>query len=225
MATYKVLHSIQDVDELSKDRYVNVFHFGNSGNPTTTDLEALGDIVRDFYNVAHPTTPICQYYSSQVGAQTATIKTYLVDTALTHVPLTTQTYTFNAETSGVDNFPAEVALVLSLKSNVPSVVSPKRRRGRLYFGPLNTSTGSGTSGQDPSRPNAAFRNVLLTSASYLRTAALAAGFSWVVHSPTQADALDVSQSFVITDVSVDDAWDTQRRRGIGPTVRDKLTLV
>jgi hypothetical protein len=41
---------------------------------------------------------------------------------------------------------------------------------------------------------------------------------WAIYSPT------ANLHKTITDIWVDDAWDTQRRRGLAPTTRDTFVL-
>lgn len=83
-----------------------------------------------------------------------------------------------------------------------------RRRGRIYIGPLKTTTS--TNG----RPNSTAITTLATASSALGIDLNAvADTTWCVWSPTSGTAVP------ITDGWVDNAFDTQRRRGWDPTSR------
>lgn len=97
--------------------------------------------------------------------------------------------------------PREVALCLSYYagSNTP------RRRGRIYTGPWNTSDMT-------SRPGLPSRNALLDFATGLANIG-GVNMQWVQYSPTTGDFSNV------TNVWVDDEWDTMRSRGRKATSR------
>lgn len=122
-----------------------------------------------------------------------------------------------------DGLPSEVAACLTYFADLTGV--PERgpnntrpassRRGRFYWGPLGTAhvvdpaTGVVSIG-------APGRNIMLDSArTYLFGQASAASWRWVVFSKTLWEVFDVAGC------AVDDAFDTQRRRGEKPTVRVK----
>jgi hypothetical protein len=97
--------------------------------------------------------------------------------------------------------PQEVALCLSFYAgrNLP------RRRGRLYLGPF-------FAGEMAGRPSLTQQNRLLDLASDLANLG-GADVSWRVYSPTDGGNYPVSNAWV------DNAWDTQRSRGLAPTGR------
>lgn len=99
------------------------------------------------------------------------------------------------------NGPAEVALCLSYYAdrNFP------RNRGRMYFGPWGN-------GGMFSRPPAQAQEALATLAEGLSGLG-GVNTQWVQHSPRDARFSNV------TDYWIDDAWDTQRRRGLKATSR------
>lgn len=126
---------------------------------------------------------------------------------------------FMGATTNHGPLPQEVALCLSYRGVNPSL-PPGRRRGRIYIGPLSFQ-GIQTAPTDPNpgRPLGTFTNTLRLAAVRLHTELLAAGWQWVVYSPT-ASGVGAPVITPITEVSTDDAWDTQRRRGPDPTRRD-----
>ncbi len=102
---------------------------------------------------------------------------------------------------GSDSGPQEVALCLSFYAgrNIP------RRRGRLYIGPF-------FAGEMAGRPSLTQQNRLIAIGNGL--AALGGvDVAWVIYSPTD------NTYRAVTNTWVDNAWDTQRSRGIAPTGR------
>lgn len=109
--------------------------------------------------------------------------------------------------SGTQPFPSEVALCLSFyaERNLP------RSRGRIYFGPLSISSGTDVTAEI-SRPTSVIRSTLALAATDL-AAEGAGGPNWHVLSQVDAAAKEITGGWV------DNAWDTQRRRGEAPDSR------
>jgi hypothetical protein len=104
--------------------------------------------------------------------------------------------------------PGEVAVCLSYAANDdPGLVGP-RRRGRIYIGPIAYNWV-----QDP-RPGLTLRQNLLAFGQALAAVGTASNTTWVMYSRTDLVTAKIES------IWVDDAWDTQRRRGLAPTVRD-----
>jgi hypothetical protein len=83
-----------------------------------------------------------------------------------------------------------------------------RRRGRVYVPWMQAS--SNVDG----RPESTFVTLLAASFAEFHAAAIAsANVNWVVWSPTDSAAYPVEAGWI------DDAWDTQRRRGVSATYR------
>jgi hypothetical protein len=111
--------------------------------------------------------------------------------------------------SNVGNYPGEVAAVLSIKGERLPGVSPARARGRVFLGPLKTSWDGGALNGD------------LILSSIVRQFAVDAAVrmmsvptdtvKWAVYSPTDGLARRIISA------SMDDRFDTQRRRGSSPT--------
>lgn len=103
---------------------------------------------------------------------------------------------------GTTPVPEEVALCMSYGSLFR--LTRPRERGRLYLGPWNTNAllqdANGRARPDPAR----ITRAITMAASALATAATS---DWSIYSPTTRVAISTSGGWV------DDAWDTQRRRG------------
>ena len=103
--------------------------------------------------------------------------------------------------------PHEVAVCLSYAAeDDPSKAGP-RRRGRIYLGPM------GTTGGGVDRPASTLRNLVLAFGQSLASIGTASSTTWKLYSRTD------QATFKIESIWCDDAWDTQRRRGLAPTLR------
>lgn len=132
-------------------------------------------------------------------------------------------------TSNID-MPPEVALCLSFRGSTGSGLNAKRRRGRVYIGPLQLSVAT-----EPIAPTNASVDLVATSAAALMTATY---HKWAIYSPSTHHGVPVGgklsdypdevpalldDSFVeVTSRWVDNAFDTQRRRGVPATYRKTL---
>lgn len=116
-------------------------------------------------------------------------------------PVDTADFPFNGTATPS---PAEVALCLSY-SAVDDSAGPPRRRGRIYL-PFGAST---------PRPTAIQVAQLLLMGQDFAQVGTAGNTTWKMFSRTD-------QVFAkIESISVDDAWDTQRRRGLAPMARTR----
>jgi len=153
------------------------------------------------------------------------------------VPFTTQSVTPTGVSGSGVRLPSEVSLVCSLQGATGSGLNMRRRRGRFYLGPFSVASGT-----DQHRPTS---TMLTAVASALDTFITSANYELCIYSrythhgvpvgenigkknpdgtfvyTEQLDLLDASFIPVVT-AWVDDAWDTQRRRGVGATGRTVL---
>jgi hypothetical protein len=204
---------------LAEDKYVNTFAFRQNGSvqPTTALYESIRDALSEFYNVPPPETQsrLGTYMSGALGA-TALVKAYWLGQAVPREP-----YEMGMSFSGggSQNLPSEVSLCASYfaERNLP------RQRGRIYIGPLNNTALSG-SNVNVARPNGDLITTLAGSAKRL-AAAGGTAFSWSVLSAAAfaAGGPDAFPLRGITDGWVDNAFDTQRRRGEDANLRIEWT--
>lgn len=149
---------------------------------------------------------------------------------------------FAEESDGNSAFPAEVAFCQSFRSDVTAGLVPaRRRRGRVYLGPLSPDAGMVSTADPYSRPGPALRGAGITGcvALFAATTGDPTGVEWVVYSRpvSAAQAAEAEHDYPGTSVTErdglahrvtacwnDDEWDTQRRRGADPTSRAELNL-
>lgn len=199
---------------LPEDRFVNTFHFASDVNqPYAENAVLCRESVLGFFQDAHGGEAAIGTYLSPYVSRTFSITSYnLLDAPGERIP-TTDTATLPA-TAAV-GLPEEVAICLTLRGAPP--VTP-RRRGRLYIGPLVDNNGVIVSANTttPARPK-------MTSSASI-TAALGAAFTYVKTRPGVTPwcirSITPTENFVpIVDCYIDNAFDTQRRRGPDPDFR------
>lgn len=215
MGVKRVQVTSQGVSMQPEDRYVNVFYFQDA--PPPGDLATLCAAVEGFYKdvPAGSSTPVMHYLSGISGYAGSNIRVYDLDDPMPRAPLIDWPMSVGGHAgSSSKNLPDEVALCLSYSAGPASGLPIARRRGRVYIGPFSDNalrTGEGVSTE--SAPAQALMDVIVDAASAMRSIAEGAGYSWSVWSPTDQLAT------TIVDWHVDNAWDTQRRRGNKPTAR------
>jgi hypothetical protein len=199
---------------LSEDVVVNTFHFATPGAGTVEDALTAATRVRDFYTTVGPGGPgaITSFLSSVLATTGHEVRVYDLAQPKPRVPLVTLLFDRTVEPAG-DPLPSEVALVLSYRAATAAGDIKARQRGRLYIGPFMESESGAVVASD-ARPSTTLMNAILFSGKKLADAApLGTGVQWSVYSPTTLLLKTVVA------VHVDNAWDTQRRRGASATGR------
>lgn len=159
------------------------------------------------------------------------VKTFDMEDLPPRVPIDEDVFSAGAVGTSGHDLPAEVAIVLSFRGALASGTNIRRRRGRVYIGPLQ----GGAADQEftPSLwpglvADAANTHLLVPGAT-------AGNVNWCVYSrsqhwgvgigePIPPDTLPVipipPTSFTqVEHLWCDNAWDTQRRRGRAATTR------
>jgi hypothetical protein len=223
MAPHARLQVVLDRDGLlPEDAVVNTWHFeadaggGSDRDKWDLDMPGLLDRVELFYvTVAGIFAPTL--------AGTGRIKAYDLSDAKPRVPRVVQEFTFVPSTS--DALPAEVALCLSFKGATESGVNMRRRKGRVFLGPLaRTMIDGGTPVADV-RPGTGNVSSVLTAAEVMATGG-SGTFRLSIYSPTSDPGetmVDAAWNDAV-EFWVDNAFDTQRRRGARATARQTQAI-
>lgn len=223
MPIIRVQHSFQGVSGNSKDQYVNTFHL-LMASYGSGDLDEVAQDLKDFYEVV-PTGssvhPVSYFLAGQADTAGARIKMVDLSDPKPRTPIFDELYTPTNVFGGSEvPLPSEVACCLSYAAAPVSGVPLARTRGRIYIGPLSTIAIRTAGSAGIARPSADFMNTLAEAGKTLADAW--AGLSpvslWVVYSPTSETYHGIVRWWV------DDAWDTQRRRGDRPTERATTSL-
>lgn len=193
---------------LPRDRFVNSWAFeGTGASISDTELATVRTRLVEFYtSPVGAGTPLTGFMSRAVK-QAVLIRLYRLSQTPPRTPIETQ-HTFNISQTGTA-LPNEVAVVLSFYNTV----NVKRRRGRIFFGPLAAM--AGVFDTDDVKVEASLRTALSGAAN--RLAAYGndptLGPHWSILS--QRDA----QLKLVTDGWIDNTFDTQRRRGVRSNLR------
>jgi len=195
---------------LPEDEVVNVFHFQKTGDYATNVGDTLTQ-VEAFYTAVYSGNTVGQFLSPWVQ-RTAQLRAYDLLTDPPRIP-TIQTLSLPSAESN-SGLPEEVAICLSYHGAVPPALTP-HRRGRIYFGPLCTTAYSIANTTNPARPSTSVTQTLGLAAAAL----VLSGAGWAVRTKHGGTGIAPGFLTLIHDGYVDNALDTQRRRGPRTTAR------
>jgi len=197
-----------------RDVATNTWHFwttasGESG--IATQAGACHAALEVFYNA------IGNYLSDSLS-DVIHMKSYDLTDLEPRSPILTSTGTIDPLGETGQGLPNEVAICLSYHADVGSGVNVRRRRGRLYLGPLDLGVLATRSGD--AQILAGARDDIADAAVQIWDSLALFDSVWSVFSPTTAGAppwdvgtLD-SSSFPVVAGYIDDAFDTIRSRGV-----------
>lgn len=210
---------------LPRDVTVNSLHWSTVGEANDADFLAITSELDSFLNlpVSAPgedwdTLKMSDFLSTFVerGEDAGYVKFYDVsDDPLVLLAQTSLPIGFPS-VSGPD-MPNELAACLSITATPALPVLLRNRRGRVYFGPLNSSAvGDMTVGGQPYPAlNTNFREVAAVACE--RMASGPTTVLWQIYSRVLDQAFQVSQGFI------DNEFDTMRSRQFRATVRTSWT--
>jgi len=230
---YRCQVTIPTDSGIPADSVVNVFSFQNEESAASASDDAVAIVARldGFY------TAIASILSSQLTWAAATVKVYNYVDFQPRVPILEAP--LGAAEAGVtwSDFPPEVALCLSFKAQAISGANARRRRGRVYLGPIQS-----TSTTDFNAVMAGHITTVMSAAATHLAFSGADPRKWAIYSPSThrgvpvggdinaelpngdplypEDPARLGQSFQdVHTYWMDNAWDTQRRRGVKATSR------
>jgi hypothetical protein len=224
----RAIVSLPFISGKPEDVTVNVLHF-SSASWDSTAQGVIRDHIVEMFNVAPPNgpsgnalMPVAALLSNALSrtANAATIKLYNLADPKPRVPVTF-TWTLGVSLFTTDTeLPAEVALCCSIYA----VQNTARKRGRIYFGPFVKTASDDDATTQRAKPSVtvretiggAVKRLILKPANTQNLAVYTRGL-YTVGGVAQPPVPGVGQ--VVTNGWVDDAWDTQRRRGQRATLR------
>lgn len=206
-----------------EDATVNTWHFDDDDdvvNEPEDTGNAILSLLNIFYDTIGPTV-----FPNSIGDD-AVVKMYDLAAAEPRQPVFEGT--FSLQNNAGSPMVAEAALCLSFAAAQESGVPAGRRRGRIFLGPIVTTAGEVVNGQV--RPKLTTQQVVASAANELQAGLVHPGtgplrLRWSIFSPTtlaQTGSIGASFNDVISGW-VDDAFDTQRRRGPRPMSRVTFT--
>jgi hypothetical protein len=226
--------TLEPTNGIAKDRIVNTFAMSTPEGALSGFVDGISNCLQSFYNdVQASGSTVASFLSAGLSrAVLATITrvydiTGHLDGSPHGSPVGLKAWQLGAVVGSTGALPEEVAVVLTTRGAAwaaapveaadagdpgAAVDRPRQRRsGRVFIGPLHH--GAVAAVANIARPSAGLQSTLLDAAEGLRDDLDALGIDWAVWSRVDA-ALNS-----ITDVQVDDAFDTQRRRGAAPVGR------
>jgi hypothetical protein len=171
-----------------------------------SNYEQVGTALGLFYAAILP------FYSNVLNFGSVNLRFYARDDQKPRVPRVDVTTGFGTGNTA-NGLPEEVASCLSFQGNQQSGFQQARRRGRLFLGPLNRTNAIESDSLGRARPSSAFRTNVRVGYEALRGALTTSGNNHVVWSDVN------QQGYVVTSAWMDNAFDTQRRRGVRPTFK------
>lgn len=212
--TYQVQATIPYFTGIPKDVVTNTWYFDwlGIGSPSGTDYNNCIDNLASVYDAVYNSAgakwaPWCK-------PALARVKMYDLSDTTPRVPVVDAAFSLSQTTLGSGVFiPPEVAVVASYHTEFESGVNKASQRGRVYFG-CCTENWFNAGGATTFPVVASTQRSAVTGALVdLAADSLANDWGWVVYSRKLND------SFAVAGGWVDDAFDTQRRRGNAPLVR------
>lgn len=190
-----------------RDAVVNTFHFSVNVVDSST-LSSLTTALVGAYNNLET------WFSAHVAVgPTGSVTYYNLDQPIPRPPLQTDSLGITrTHTTGTTALPHEVAAVLTYQALPTAGVNQQRRRGRVYFGPLDEAATTEGHFEDAFMSSVAAFGVNLLQSSNGNP-----NWVWVVWSKTG------NTNSIVNDGWVDEAADTQRRRGVDPITRINWT--
>jgi len=200
MANVRAQVQLATTSGVLEDRPTNVFHFVMTADGATADLVTTA--LSTFY------TSLGTKFPTTIASSGHTVKFYDLAAPTPRAPFAERSLTVGGARA-TTSLPAEVALCLSFQGTRQSGSSQARRRGRIYIGPLGQNQAAGDG-----RPGSGMvADLVAAGAALLAASNAAVSWNWEIWSPTSGQMVPVANGWV------DNAFDTQRRRGVSPSSR------
>lgn len=204
------------IDQALPENYImNTFYFDGDDGLTDSIYHAhVEDMLTDFYQAIDEVV-----FGAGVGGE-ATVKIYDMRDPEPRVP--EHQFSIPLTPNAATDLPHEVAICMSFAADPISGVNPQRLRGRVFLGPVANNQVVLSAGQ-PYITSAARTAIATAGAALLVPRGEEPGpkVSWAIYSPTTDATSSIDDAF--NDVQsgwVDNAFDTQRRRGPKATERE-----
>lgn len=208
MAIHRFQVTFPTDSAIPADYVTNTWYFNPMAPPPITDYDNVRDMLADFYT-AVPSGGSGSVSDSMAATLNgpALVKAYDMGDSIPRAPVYESTFAFTPGTG--NSLPSEVAICFSYQASRESGLTQARRRGRLYIGPLNV--GASDAG---GRPQGSLILRLARAGRALHAAAESSTtWNWQVYSVADSTGHDIESGWI------DNAFDTQRRRGIAPSSR------
>lgn len=244
MTLYRCQVRLKHQSGFPRDDVSNTFWMESAEGPNVFGkAEQAAEIVRDAYTVLHApgTSALANFISPVIVATGHEVRVAPIDKATGvdergegQPPVHIEVFDFISRVSPTPGSPSEVAMCMSFRNNASSATPPAQRRGRVYIGPIEQASVQARAGSDIPEPIATLANAVRGAGIFLRDQTIDPSIDWVVYSrpfagraltervnkpPLRAIAARAGQTWPVTQVWTDNAFDTQRRRGERATAK------
>jgi len=206
MAHGMIQFALQGDSGLPEDVFINTFHFA-AADVTAVAEDAAADLLKFYNDDGGEAHKVSDYLGSALNGDWSA-KVYDMGDPEPRVPV------YTTDGSGIDvsssALPSECSVCLSFEALPASGEPQARRRGRVFIGPLSEDASTGVT---VARPAQAFIDTLCEAAGRLISDWALHDMTWSVYSRVDDALVSVAQGWV------DNAFDTQRRRGERATAR------
>jgi len=204
---YQAQWIFQAASNRPEDGVTNTTHWYKGG--AQFDYENIRDMLVDFYSEIPDgaSNSLTDFMTDKGLSGNWQLKIYRLTDDKPRAPVYTSQGSF--ELTSQDCLPAEIALVMSFQAEPESGLTQARRRNRIYLGPFGV-----TANKDIGRPaDLLVETMLFAGKALLIAQDQSITWGWHIYSPTQNAHYPVASGWV------DNAWDSQRRRGVESTLR------
>lgn len=205
---------------LPRDVAINTFHFSTPDTDPLAESSAIVEALTDFYNLnTSSLNNLASYISEYVTRDTNECRfDFFVDDIPDQGLQGSAPWTLVGSPPN-STLPLEVAVCSSFVGLNPGGVPVRRRRGRVYIGPL-TGDAIEFNPDGPPEPATELVGILVEATERLASDSglASAGVEWQVWSRTN------SAGYTVVSGWVDNEFDTQRRREVDATVRTSWTI-
>jgi hypothetical protein len=220
---YRAQITLARTSGLSEDVVVNVLHFEGDDDPVSPDREhwdqlapGLASRLVTFYQAIDP------YYSAVIAATGHSVRLYDMSDPEPRFPRYEQMFGL---ATGSTTLPSEVALCLSFQAAKVAGQSQARRRGRIYLGPFATLAMATGQLAGDNRPAANMVAEVLAAADVMATGGSGAARLAIFSPTTLVGGGSIDDAWTdAAELWIDNAWDTQRRRGANATTRSTAVV-
>lgn len=198
--------SLESTSGIPADVATNTYHFDAASGGTGPVATNMLDLLEDLYVGVEGTPGLISTMSTLAASGDGQIRLYNLDDPEPRAPYASRD--ISGTPSSTDTLPTEVALCVSFRGPSASGEPAARRRGRIYVPWPRIGANDG------GRPSEDYIDDVEAAFVLFATAADASiSVDWVIWSPTADEAYGIVGGFI------DNAWDTQRRRGRSATGR------
>lgn len=216
-ATIRVQTVLKPVSNIAKDFVTNTMHFRVAFSIIDPPVPPDKSKVDQCNEVMNALEAFYEDIRSRLGGLSIdghVFKCYDLGESEPRIPVVERSWAFTSAPPA-SMLPAECSVVASFEAERQSGLNQASRRNRIYIGPLASSVSEGDG-----RVSDGARIAINNAMNDLYVASDSAGLSqwqWVTYSPKLGTWANVHNGHV------DNAFDTQRRRGVESTVRSTWT--